>query len=178
MNGHLYLIGLRGTGKSTIGPILAQRLNRQFVDVDIELEHRAGRTIREIFEQDGEQHFRDLEEALLRELSEQQAAVIATGGGVVLREANRQRLRATGRIFWLTASTETMWWRMTEDQSTASRRPNLGVGGRAEVEALAQQREALYRQCADVIVDTEGRSPREIAEDILVACSTSSPTTS
>src|SRR5262245_61412124 len=105
----IVLIGLRGTGKTTIGQLLAKKLQLPFCDADTELEARAGRTIRDIFASAGENHFRDLEVEVLQDLLDRGPAVIATGGGVVLREKNRKLLRATSKVVWLTADIETLW---------------------------------------------------------------------
>ena len=103
IQGMLFLIGLRGSGKTTVGRILAERLALPFRDADVELESHAGRSIRDIFAVDGETAFRDLEERNLIELIDLGPAVIATGGGVVLREANRVRMKNAGKVVWLTA---------------------------------------------------------------------------
>src|SRR5262249_57093640 len=92
---------------------------------------------------------------------------VATGGGVVLRPENRARLRAAGRLVWLTADAATIWQRMQQDGSTAERRPDLTVGGLAEVEELLKQREPLYRDCADVVFSTANRAPDAVAHEIL-----------
>lgn len=173
----VYLIGLRATGKSTVGRLLAARLGVPFHDADAVLEARSGRPIRDIFANEGEAHFRDLEELVLRDLSAAGPAIIATGGGVVLREANRERLRATGKVVWLTADIDTMLARLDADPTSAGRRPDLAGGGRAEIEGLLQARAPLYHSCADRTIDTTGRSPEAVAEDILASCSTSCWTT-
>ena len=99
------IIGYRGTGKSTVGRLLAGQMNRAFVDVDLEIEARAGRSIEAIFAESGETVFRDWEERTLAELLEQYPeAVVATGGGSVVRESNRRRIREFGYVVWLTAS--------------------------------------------------------------------------
>ncbi len=170
---NLYLIGLRATGKSTVGPMLAERLGLPFHDADVILETRAGHAIRDIFAAEGEPHFRDLEEQVLRDLSTAGPAVIATGGGVVLREANRERLRATGTVVWLTGDVETMLARLRDDPATGERRPNLGPGGRVEIEELLRARTPLYQSCADVTIDTTGRSPETVVQAILASCSIS-----
>lgn len=169
----LFLIGLRGTGKTTVGRRLAERLCLPFLDADAELELSHGRTIRDIFATDGEAAFRELEAKMLEALIARGSVVIATGGGVVLREQNRQRMQAAGKIVWLTADTDTLWRRIEADSTTPGRRPDLGGGGREEIEQLQQQREPCYRSCADWIVPTEGRSPEQIADAILALCSTS-----
>ena len=153
----IFLIGLRGSGKTTVGRALADRLALPFRDADAELETRAGRTIRDIFSTDGEAAFRELEEQTLVEL-------IARG------PANRARLKAAGTVVWLTADADVLWRRTQADPTTAERRPNLVSGGRAEIDDLMRLREPLYRSVADFTVDTSGRSPEQIAADILAAC--------
>jgi shikimate kinase len=170
----IYLIGYRGTGKSTVGPLVAARLGWRFVDADEVLEQRAGQTIQEIFTAEGEAGFRDREEAILRELAHLDNHVIATGGGVVLRSANRERLRATGLVAWLTAPSATIWQRLQADPTTTSRRPALSQGGLAEIQELLRQREPLYRATAICEIATEERSPEALADDILAAWETNS----
>jgi len=163
---NVYLIGYRGTGKTTVARLLAARIGGAAVDADERLEARAGRSIREIFETGGEREFRELEADVLRELSEHDRQIVALGGGVVLREDNRRALK-NGRTVWLQASAATLWERVASDPSTDTRRPNLTTqGGPAEIEQLLAAREPLYAQCADWVVDTERRTPAEVAERI------------
>jgi shikimate kinase len=150
-----------------VARLLAERLAWDWLDADAVLEARHGRSIRRIFAEEGEAGFRAYEEVLLAELCELRRHVIATGGGVVLREANRERLRQTGRVVWLTADPATLWQRLHDDPCTPERRPTLTVGGQAEIEELLQQREPLYRACADWTVSTVARSPAEVADVIL-----------
>ncbi|HTU93040.1 MAG TPA: shikimate kinase [Gemmataceae bacterium] len=166
-NHHLFLIGPRGSGKSTVAQLLARELGWDWLDADDELEKRYGRSIRAIFAAEGEAGFRDKESAILAELCRLPRHVLATGGGVVLRESNRSLLRASGRVVWLSADVETLWQRVLADGATAERRPPLTVGGRAEIEEILRMREPLYRQCADFIVQTAGRGPNEIVAEIL-----------
>lgn len=163
----LFLIGLRGSGKSTVARLLARELGWDWLDADAELEKRYGRSIRAIFEAEGEAGFRDKEATVLGDLCRLPRHVIATGGGVVLRESNRELLRRWGRVVWLTADVETLWQRVQADSATAERRPPLISGGRAEMEEILHFREPLYRQCADLIVETAGRTPTEIVAEIL-----------
>ncbi|MCI0458778.1 MAG: shikimate kinase AroL [Gemmataceae bacterium] len=172
----VFLVGYRATGKTTVARLLAERLGWNWVDADEELERRAGCTIREVFAAEGETGFRDREEAVLAEVCGRERLVVATGGGVVLREANRQRMRAGGRVVWLTADSATIWARLQTDPTTAERRPALTVGGLAEIEELLRQREPLYRACADVVVDTARRSPEDVVNAILQALEASSLT--
>ena len=163
----LFLIGPRGSGKSTVARLLARELGWDWRDADEELEKKYRRSIQDIFAAEGEAGFRDKEAVVLAELCRLQRHVIATGGGVVLRESNRQMLRAAGRVVWLTADLDTLWRRMQADDTTAQRRPALGVGGREEIVEVLRLREPLYRDCADRIVETAGRSPEQIAAEIL-----------
>jgi shikimate kinase len=162
----IFLIGYRGTGKTAVARILAEELKWGWADSDQLVESRASLSIRQIFEQEGEAGFRDREAAVLDELCRRQKQVIATGGGVVLREDNRRKLRSAGRVVWLTAEAATLWRRMQEDPTTANRRPPLTVGGLQEVEQVLKAREALYRACADLTVSTEERSLEEVSKDI------------
>ena len=165
---NIVLIGYRGTGKSTVAAALAARLGYHWHDADQVLEARAGCSIATIFAEQGEQAFRDLESATIADLVKEERIVLATGGGAILREENRQRLRACGKIVWLTARVETILTRVAGDQATAGRRPNLTTqGGEAEVRQLLQQREPWYRALADAIVATDDRAPEEIVDEII-----------
>jgi shikimate kinase len=164
----LALIGYRGTGKSTIARHLALTLGWDWVDADVELELRAGKTISAIFADDGELAFRDLESQVLADLVRRERVVLAAGGGVVLREANRKLLKEFTRVVWLQASAETILARIATDATTSGRRPNLTVrGGADEVIQLLRERTPLYEQCADLTIDTEQRTPAEIATEIV-----------
>jgi shikimate kinase len=159
----VFLVGYRGTGKSTVARLLAHHLGWQWVDADDVLEGRAGMTIRQVFETEGEAGFRRRESAVLEELCGLREHVIATGGGVVLSAANRQRLKAAGRVVWLTADPQTIRRRLEKDRTTGERRPVLTVGGLAEIKELLRAREPLYRGVADHTVHTSGRSPEQVA---------------
>ena len=164
----LFLIGYRGSGKTTVARLLAERLGWNWLDADVVLEARYGRTIRQIFAEEGEAGFRDKEEVLLAELCQLPDHVIATGGGIILRQANRERLRQAGRVVWLTADPATLWQRSQGDPTTAERRPALTSGGLTEIEQVLRHREPLYRACADWVVSTVNQSPEDVAAWILV----------
>jgi shikimate kinase len=150
---NIVLIGYRGTGKSTIGKRLASKLWRDFVDTDAAIVEQAGRTIREIFETQGETAFRDLESAAIAQAAARDNLVIAAGGGAVLRAENVTALKRGGKIIWLRADPETLHARISADSATAETRPNLLFGGLEEIKSLLAQRTAHYQAAADVSLD-------------------------
>jgi shikimate kinase len=161
-------VGPRGSGKSTVARLLGERLHFGWIDADEALAARAGLSVRAIFEAEGEAGFRRREGELLRELCNQfSRRIIATGGGIVLQKENRDLLRSSGFVIWLTGDVDTLWRRVSGDANTAEQRPNLTVGGREEVAEVLAQREPLYRAVADHVVDTTGRLPQEVVDDIL-----------
>jgi shikimate kinase len=164
----IFLIGPRGSGKTTVARLLAGRLGWPALDADDEVERRAGCSIRALFAAEGEAGFRAREAEVLAELAGRAGTVVATGGGAVLREANRELLRR-GWAVWLCADVDTLWGRLRADGTTGERRPTLTVGGREEVAEVLRAREPLYRACAHHAVATAGRSPEDIVADILVA---------
>jgi shikimate kinase len=165
----IFLVGYRGTGKTTVARLLAERLGWSWLDADAVLEARFGRSIPDIFAADGEAAFRLMEASILEDLCQLEKHVIATGGGVVLSAANRKRMRQTGRVVWLVADVDTICARLETDSVSGKQRPPLTVGGRAEVEKLLRVREPLYRACADVIIETARRPAAEIVEEAIRA---------
>ncbi len=164
----LFLIGYRGTGKTTVAQRLAERLHCAWVDADVELERRAGKTIAQIFAEQGETSFRDLESKVVAELATRENTIVALGGGAVLREENRRAITGKGLIVWLQADAQTLFDRIHSDPTTAERRPNLTAqGGLHEIEEVLRQREPIYRDTADLALDTAHHSPDQIAEMIL-----------
>jgi shikimate kinase len=162
---HVVLVGLMGSGKTTVGRALAERLRRPLLDTDTVVEQRAGRTIREIFADDGEPVFRDLESAALADvLAGAEPTVIATGGGVVLRAENRAALDAAeARVVWLSAEPGTLLERLRH----ATDRPLLDHDPEATLQRMADERAPLYREVADLVVRVDGRSLHEIVEAVL-----------
>jgi shikimate kinase len=178
LNRHLYLVGYRGTGKTTVGRLVAAALGRPFVDLDEQIEATAGTSIAGIFASEGESGFRDRETAALRtgSVSDGPPSIIATGGGIVLREENREILKATGFAVWLQASAEAIWERIQADTATAARRPNLTVaGGLSEIVELLAVRQRFYEGVSDARVPTDGRSPEAVAASILSLYRSASP---
>jgi shikimate kinase len=162
---HLVLVGLMGSGKSTVARVVAERLGRPLVDSDAVIEERTGRTVREIFLADGEPAFRELETAaLLDALADPRPSVIAAAGGAVLAECNRQALRSsTARVVWLCADPATLLERVRG----ASHRPLLDDDAEAGLRTMSERREPLYREVADAIVLVDGRSVSEVVEAVL-----------
>jgi shikimate kinase len=151
--GNLFLVGLPGAGKTTLGRQLARRLGSVFVDADIELEQRLGVSIPTIFEIEGEASFRDREQAVLADLAVRTGIVLATGGGVVLRAANREQLKANGTVVYIHAEPPTLWERTRRSRH----RPLLNnttdqLGRLVELYGI---RDALYREVADVVIESE-----------------------
>ena len=166
----LSLIGYRAAGKTTLARLVAQRLGWDWIDADTEIERRAGKSIGQIFAEDGEPAFRDLEAGMVAELCRRDRLVVAAGGGAPLRPENRRAMRAAGKVVWLTARPETILARMAADATTAARRPPLtDRPALEEIIQLLAGREPIYREAADLIVDTEGKPSAEAAEEIVTA---------
>lgn len=165
---NITLVGYRGTGKSSVAPALAARLRWEAVDADAEIERRAGRSIREIFERDGEPAFRAHERGVLADLLSRDGLVIAAGGGAVLDGQTRLRMRSAGPVVWLQASVETILARLSADETTAGRRPALtGHDPRSEVEVLLAARQPVYAEVATITVETDGRTTAAIVDEIV-----------
>ncbi|MDH5641798.1 MAG: shikimate kinase [Nitrospira sp.] len=162
---NIVLIGYRGTGKSTVGKIVAARLGRPVISTDAEIVKRAGKNIPEIVAQHGWEYFRDLESQVCGELAGQDAIVIDTGGGAILRSENVEQLKGNGILFWLTASVESIAQRIGRD----NQRPSL-TGTKSfveEIEEVLRERTPKYRTAADHIIETDGRSILQIADEVL-----------
>ncbi|HMX07783.1 MAG TPA: shikimate kinase [Microthrixaceae bacterium] len=172
---HLVLVGLSGTGKSTVAPLLAERRGVVAVDLDRLLEQRFGRPVAQVFLEDGEPEFRRAEAELLAEVLVGPPAVIATGGGAVLDPESRRRLADAAFVVWLSAPIDLLVRRLSD---VAERRPLLADDPATALRAMAAERDPLYREVADLVVDVERRSPEEIAEmvaDVVVVATTGEP---
>jgi len=162
---NIVLIGYRGTGKSTVGQLLAARLGRELVSTDAEIIKRAKRTIPEIVTQEGWEYFRNLESDVCRELASRDKLVIDTGGGAILRTQNVEALKKNGTVFWLTASIETIGKRIGGDDQ----RPSL-TGGKSFVDEIGdvlRERTPNYQTAADHTIVTDDRSINQLVETLL-----------
>ena len=172
---HLVLVGLSGTGKSTVAPLLAERRGVVAVDLDRLLEQRFGRPVAQVFLEDGEPEFRRAEAELLAEVLVGPPAVIATGGGAVLDPESRRRLADAAFVVWLSAPIDLLVRHLSD---VAERRPLLADDPATALRAMAAERDPLYREVADLVVDVEGRSPEEIADvvdDVVDRATTGEP---
>jgi len=164
---NLYLIGYRGSGKSTVAKILAELLGWAKVDSDDEIEILAGKTIAQIFESEQEKGFRKWESTVIEGLAMLDKTVIALGGGAVLAEGNRDRIAESGKAVWLKISAQTSHIRITADENSATQRPNLTqTGGIEEIEQMLAIRSPIYQTCADLVVEADRKTPTELATAI------------
>jgi shikimate kinase len=151
MNTNIALIGFMGTGKSTIGKILAAKLNKRFVEIDELIEQKAGKTINTIFQQDGEIVFREMEIAAIKQVSLQDDQIIACGGGVVLNTINIDRLKQNSFLIYLTASPDEILKRTSKNSS----RPLLNTIDKTfRIKELLKFRNPLYEKAADITINT------------------------
>lgn len=162
---NVVLIGYRGTGKSSVGKILATRLGHALLSTDEEVVRIAGQTIPEIVEQYGWEKFRDLESQVCQRLDGREGLVVDTGGGIILRPQNVAILKHIGTVFWLTASVEAIAKRIGGD----TQRPSLtGVKSFVdEIQEVLRERLPKYQATADHVIETEGKSLRKVADEIL-----------
>lgn len=159
------LVGFMASGKSTVGPALAMRLGMEFLDLDEAIEHVAGRRIHEIFAEDGEAAFRDLESQVLRESLAGPSSLVSTGGGVVESRANRELLVSRTQVVWLDTRFETLRRRLGSGKSRA-RRPLVDSLGWEGLRALHRRRRPLYAACAHYRFDTDRDIPVRVARRI------------
>src|SRR5690606_35730942 len=153
-----------GAGKSTIGRLLAKELRLDFKDSDREIEVRTGADIPWIFDVEGEQGFRDREQAVIADLAQDEGEVLATGGGAVMRPENRAALRAGGRVVYLHASIEQQIGRTAKDRNLPLLR---GPDPRKVLTDLMAIRDPLYREIADLVIETDERPPRIVVHEIM-----------
>jgi shikimate kinase len=162
---NIVLIGMRGSGKTIVGSILARKLGRELVEMDELIIRRAGMSIPEIVAKHGWAKFRDIEAELTPSVSRRNNVIISAGGGVVTRENNIQELKKNGTLVWLNASVDSLVERIGQDPG----RPPF-VNGRSRRDDMAltlAERESLYHKAADFAVDTESKTPEAVAEEII-----------
>ncbi|WP_019447925.1 shikimate kinase [Cupriavidus sp. BIS7] len=161
---NIFFIGFMGAGKTTVGRAVAQSLGRPFFDTDQEIEARCGVRVATIFELEGEEGFRQREARVLDELTQRSGIVLATGGGAVLRQENREMLRTRGRVIYLDATLPELWKRTRRNRA----RPLLQAENpRARLEALFCERDPIYREVAHIIMPAHGGSVAQAAAGVL-----------
>lgn len=162
---NLYLIGMRGVGKSTIGSLLAQKIGKEFVDMDKKIEQEISESIQEFVKDKGWDAFREQERQAVETVSKLEDVVVSTGGGVLMYFNNAEKLKATGKLVLLTAELETIRTRL----SSAEDRPSLtGTGFLEELERVWNERKDRYHHFADQVISTDGKNLEDIIQEILL----------
>ena len=159
---NIYLIGMMGSGKSTVGKTLSEKMHKPFIDLDSEIEKGTGKNISEIFDIDGEEQFRKMETKQLKQYSE---SIVACGGGIVLKDENREFINENGATILLTASMEELSHRLSD----SGNRPLLADDNTEEaLTKLWLERQLNYLNTADFTIETDGKNPEELTKEILV----------
>ncbi|MAI70200.1 MAG: shikimate kinase [Rhodopirellula sp.] len=167
-NKHIYLTGFRGTGKTSVGALLARSLRRTVIDLDGVVAANVGKSISEIFQDGGEVAFRDLESTALESVSQTENAVISLGGGAILRAGNRAIIRSTGVCIWLDCDAETIIRRLQQDDASLEQRPALTTLDESqEIRELLKHRYPLYQEAADHRLDTAGQTIEQVADQTM-----------
>jgi shikimate kinase len=164
----LYLIGYRASGKSTVAPLLSSRLGFGCIDTDRLIEAELSEPIATFFARQGESAFRQIESRIVVDVSQESGQVVSLGGGAVLARANQEAIRSTGKVVWLQCPPTILAQRLMKDQTQGALRPSLtGLGVTQEIELVLKQREGVYRELADFVVDAGPKSPEQIATEIV-----------
>ena len=159
---NIYLIGMMGSGKSTVGKTLSEKMHKPFIDLDSEIEKGTGKNISEIFDTDGEEQFRKMETKQLKQYSQ---SIVACGGGIVLKDENREFINENGATILLTASMEELSHRLSD----SGNRPLLADDNTEEaLKKLWLERQLHYLNTADCTIETDGKNPEQLTEEILV----------
>ena len=165
---NIYLVGYRCTGKTTVGKTLAQRLGKDFIDADDMLVRDAGMTVAEIVQRFGWDDFRNRESRILKTIANMKGKIVATGGGVILRDENIETIRKAGTVVWLRASVKTIAARMANDVNSKDQRPGLtDKGPMSEIEETLELRTPMYRKAMDFSIETDGIPVHDICDRIL-----------
>lgn len=163
-NKNIFLIGFMGCGKSTISHLVAERTGAKLIEMDETIEAEAGMSINQIFEQYGEQHFRDLESQLIVRIAEEGGAVVSCGGGAILRAENVEAMRKNGTIVYLSATPETIYQRVRYSTNRPLLNGNMNV---EYITSLMEQRLPRYMAAADVTIDVNEKDRADIVKEIL-----------
>lgn len=165
---NIVIIGYRGAGKTAVGRYVSRKLKRKFIDTDEYIEDKTHLSIKEIFEISGQAYFRDLETAVISELSKQNGIVIATGGGAVLRYKNTQKLKRNGLVFFLDVDSKSAYERVIRDPETAKKRPHMTDASlMVEIKQQIVSRHPYYMRAADYRIPTMDTMIEDIAEQII-----------
>ncbi|MBM7650461.1 shikimate kinase [Bacillus ectoiniformans] len=158
----IFLTGFMGAGKTTIGQLLADKLNCPVMDTDALIEKQEGKAITTIFSEHGEAYFRNLETNMLHSFGEE-AGVVTTGGGIVIKENNRQLMKERGTVIYLNSEFSEIWNRLIDDES----RPLIQHKNKERTQSLFNQRLPFYKDSADVMIETSGKTAEQTAEEII-----------
>ncbi len=164
---NLYLIGYRGSGKSSVAPLLAKELIWDWVDTDEQIQVVTGQTIAEIFAEQGEIGFREWETTIVQAYAQKKELVVSLGGGAPTVPAIADFMKRSGSVVYLKATASELWNRISADTQSSTQRPNLtDLDGLDEVEKLLRAREGIYNACADWTIDTTNKPPQQVATEI------------
>ncbi len=164
LNKNIYLIGFMGAGKSSVSRALAGIADMKEIDMDEAIAEREGRTIPEIFEQEGEAYFRSVEKELLSELASQKGMIVSCGGGVILKEENRHMMKISGEVVYLSATPQTIYERVRYGKNRPLLNGNMNI---EYITRLMDERMPAYQEAKTLEVVTDGKLPEKIAEEIL-----------
>lgn len=164
MEGHIFLIGFMGVGKSTVSRLLSRKLGRKEVDTDGMIVQQEGRSISEIFQRSGEEYFRRLETGVLDELAGEAPCIISCGGGMAMREVNVAKMKALGKVIFLTAQPETIYDHVKDSTHRPLLNGNMNI---PYIRELMEVREPKYQAAADCVVVTDGCTPEQVADEII-----------
>lgn len=166
-NKNIFLIGFMGCGKSTMARMLAERTQMSLIEMDETIEAEAGKSINEIFETLGEEHFRDLESQLILRIAEKGGAVVSCGGGAILRLENVENMKKNGTVIYFSATPETIYKRVRNSTTRPLLNGNMNV---EYIETLMKQRLSRYEAAADITISVDGKEKKEILEELLSIC--------
>lgn len=163
---HIFLIGFMGVGKTTTSECLSRKLQAEEIDTDEMIVAREGRSIADIFAEEGEPYFRQAETDLLDELAQREPCIISCGGGMAMREENVARMKRSGTVIFLTATPETIYERVKDCDERPLLKGNMNI---PYIRGLMEERDPKYRRAADIVTATDGMAPDQVAEQIILS---------